>query len=196
MRTATIAPIAPDAPALTVEQWAALPEDEPGELVDGRLVEDEVPDVIHEVVALWLARELDAWGDSRGALVVGPGAKYAVAPKRGRMPDLSVFLAGRRPPGRGVVHVPPDIAVEIVSTALSDVRRDRIEKLGDYAEFGIRWYWVVDPQLRTFEVWELSDGRYGRVGLESGEAARDIPGCDGLVLELGALWQKVAALEP
>src|SRR5439155_15404402 len=29
---------------LTLEQWAAMPEDEPGELVDGRLEEEEMPD--------------------------------------------------------------------------------------------------------------------------------------------------------
>ncbi len=28
---------------LSLAEWADLPEDEPGEFVDGRLVEDEVP---------------------------------------------------------------------------------------------------------------------------------------------------------
>lgn len=33
-------------------------------------------------------------------------------------------------------------------------RRDR---------FGVRWYWLVDPVARTFEVYELAaDGRYIR----------------------------------
>ena len=33
---------------LTLEQWAAMPEDEAGEVVDGRLEEEEMPDYLHE----------------------------------------------------------------------------------------------------------------------------------------------------
>src|ERR1051326_9318052 len=39
---------------LTFEEWAAMDEDEPGEWVDGRLEEEEVPDLIHELVVSWL----------------------------------------------------------------------------------------------------------------------------------------------
>jgi hypothetical protein len=40
--------------ALTLAEWGALDEDEPGELVDGVLVEEEVPDYVHELVVAWL----------------------------------------------------------------------------------------------------------------------------------------------
>lgn len=30
---------------MTFEEWAAMPEDEPGELVDGRIEKEEVPDL-------------------------------------------------------------------------------------------------------------------------------------------------------
>ena len=172
---------------MTVDEWAALPEDEGGELVDGRLVEEEVPDLTHEIVVRWLVVHLDRWAEAREAQVFGSGAKLAVAEDRGRMPDVTVFFAGRRLPARGVVRVPPDIAVEVVSTAPSDVRRDRVEKLDDYAAFGVRWYWIVDPQIRTFEVWELTDGRYARVGVAATGAVSEIPGCEGLELDLDDL---------
>ena len=38
---------AADPPAITEEEWSALGEDEPGELVDGWLVEEGAPDVMH-----------------------------------------------------------------------------------------------------------------------------------------------------
>ena len=34
----------------------ALPEDEPGELVNGMLLEEEMPDAVHELAASWLIR--------------------------------------------------------------------------------------------------------------------------------------------
>ncbi len=33
---------------ITLEEWAALSEDEGGELVDGELVEEEMPSFVHE----------------------------------------------------------------------------------------------------------------------------------------------------
>jgi hypothetical protein len=42
--------------AMTFEEWAAMPEDEPGELVDGRSEEEEAPDLVRRlVVSGWYA---------------------------------------------------------------------------------------------------------------------------------------------
>src|SRR6185312_4052154 len=125
------------APRMTLAQWADLPEDEPGELVDGTLEEDEVPSPVHEIVVSALNRALGNWAVPQGGLVLGSGAKYAVRiPDRGRMPDLSAFLPGSRKPSRAaLITLPPDIAVEIVSPTPRDGRRDRVEKLKEYAAF-------------------------------------------------------------
>jgi hypothetical protein len=126
---------------MTIEEWAAMPEDEPGELVDGYLVEEEVPDLPHERLVIRLGRVLDIWLSPNG-FVFGSDAKYTVRPNRGRKPDLTVYLNpdGSRLPRSGVVRVPPDIAVEVVSSTPRDERRDRIEKMDEYAAFGIRFY--------------------------------------------------------
>ncbi|WP_437710476.1 Uma2 family endonuclease [Sorangium sp. So ce448] len=180
---------------MSLAEWAALPEDEPGELVDGLLVEEEVSGYVHEVVVGWLIHMLRAWITSRGGLVGGSDAKFAVKPQRGRKPDVTVFFPGsRRPPARGLVRIPPDIAVEVVSPTPSDGRRDRVEKLREYAAFGVRWYWIVDPQLRSIEVLELgADGRYTHA-LDATDGSIDVPGCEGLRLELDALWGEVEQL--
>ena len=39
---------------MTFEEWAAMVEEEPGELVHGRLEQEEVQDLIHELVVSWL----------------------------------------------------------------------------------------------------------------------------------------------
>lgn len=182
-------------PKMTLEEWADLPGDVPGELVDDRLVEEEMSDYVHEVIVAFLARILGLWADGVGALVATSDARFAVARGRGRKPDLTVFFAGRRPPRRGLVRIPPDIAVEVVSASADDIRRDRVEKLEEYAEFGIRWYWIVDPDRKTIEVRELlPGGSYGvAADLKEGAAAH-VPGCEGLVLPLDALWSKLDEL--
>ena len=182
---------------MTFADWDAMPEDEPGELVDGRLEEEEVPDYVHELIVLWLGEKLRAWLAGRG-FVGGSDAKFAVSARRGRKPDVSVFLPGGRvPPRRGVIRFPPDIMIEIVSTRPRDGRRDRVQKLDEYAAFGVRYYWIVDPELRTLEIFELTaEGAYlHRLG--AGEGAIDqVPGCDGLRLDLDDLWAECDRLGP
>lgn len=181
---------------MTLEEWADLPEDEPGELVDGRLVEEEMPSYVHELVVLWLGGVLRAWLAGKG-FAGGSGAKLAVGSRRGRMPDLTVYLPGsKKPPARGIIRVPPDIAVEIVTPTPRDARRDRVEKLDEYAAFGVRFYWIVDPELRSLEVFELGpDGRYVHALGATEQHVHSVPGCPGLELDLPGLWAEIARLE-
>jgi Uma2 family endonuclease len=45
---------------------------------------------------------------------------------------------------------PPDLCIEILS---SDARHDRVTKMRQYSQHGVREYWVVDPQQRYIEVY-------------------------------------------
>lgn len=183
-------------PRLTLEEWMALAEDVPGEFIDGRLVEEEVPDYLHEVLVAWLARVLGNWAEQTGALVGASDAKFMLSAARGRKADLTVYFAGRCPPPRGAITIPPDLAVEIVSPSPRDQRRDRIEKMDEYARFGIRFYWLIDPQQRTVEIYEQSGagGYVPCVQAHSG-SLQDVPGCPGLWLDVDAMWSKIDALD-
>ncbi|MBX3189846.1 MAG: Uma2 family endonuclease [Labilithrix sp.] len=182
-------------PKMTFEEWSHLPEDEAGELVDGELVEAEMPSFVHEVVVIWLGAVLRAWAVARGGLVAGSGLKLRVSSRRGRMADLAVYFRRGRVQARGVVTVPPDIAVEIVSPDPQDQRRDRIDKLDEYAAFGVRYYWLVSPDLRTIEILELgADGRYVHAqNLSAGTSSA--VGCEGLAIDLDDLWREVERAE-
>jgi Uma2 family endonuclease len=181
---------------MSLAEWLDLPEDEPGELVDGRLEEEEVPDFVHEALVALLVHLFGSWTFPRGGMVGGSEVKLALGERQGRKPDLVVYLPGSPlPPRRGPVRVPPDIAVEIISPRPRDIRRDRVDKLADYAAFGIRFYWLLDPELRTLEILELgADGRYVHaLGATSGTLAA-LPGCEGLAVDLDALWTQVDRL--
>ena len=181
---------------MTLEQWAALDEDIEGELVDGVLEEEEMPTVLHELVVTWLTAALRRWTSRRRGFLLGSEAKIAVGPRRGRKPDLSVFLPPLLPaPSDTLVRVPPHLAVEIASPRPRDVRRDRVEKLTDYARAGVRYYSIVDPQLRSVEVYELGSDRRYTVALTAAHGRVRVPGCVGLVLDLDALWNEIDAAE-
>jgi Uma2 family endonuclease len=182
-------------PELSLEDWAALDEDEPGELVDGHLVAEEVPDFDHESIVMWLAAAFYGWVVPRGGFVFGSESKYAVGPKRGRKPDVSVYLPGSpAPPRQGLGRVPPDIMVEVISRSPSDARRDRIEKPVEYASFGVRFYWLIDPSAETLEIYELqSAGGYLRI-VGASKGVIEAPGCPELRLDLDALWKAVGRL--
>lgn len=182
------------APEKSLLEWADM--DESGELVDGRLVEEEDVGALHEVILTWLVWMLRSWLAPRGGFVLTSDVRFGVAPRRGRKPDISAYFAGRRPQPHGLVTTPPDIMVEIISPRPKDARRDRVDKTNEYAAFGVRFYWIVDPALRSFELFELgADGRYVKAIGASNGVVDPVPGCEGLKLDLDALWAEASRLE-
>ena len=187
----------PRSPGMSLREWADLPEDDEGELVDGQLVEEEVPEVTHEAIVSWLIGALRAWAIGRGGFVFGSELKLGVRPGRGRKPDVSVYLPGGQVPrGRSLVRVPPGLIIEVLSPSARDARRDRIEKADEYAAIGVRFYGLINPVARTLELFELgADGRYVRA-LGAADGTVDVPGCAELRLDLDALWAEVDRLPP
>ena len=89
-----------------------------------------------------------------------------VAPSRYREPDL-LFLAESDDPRRSNRYwTGADLVVEIVSP--DGEERDWVQKHHEYAQAGIREYWIVDPQQQVITVFQLNGeqfaetGRYGR----------------------------------
>jgi Uma2 family endonuclease len=187
---------AASAPSLTVDEWAALDEDAAGELVDGRLEEEEMPTALHEAVAAWLLWAMRSWVGPHGGMAFGAELKLVIEGRRGRKADASMYLPGRPLPGKhaGATRRAPSIVVEIMSPRPRDVRRDTVDKKRDYAALGVSFYWLVDPNARTFEVLELgADGRFS-IALTAADGAHPVPGCPGFVIDLDAMWASADAL--
>lgn len=180
---------------LTLEDWLDLDEDEAGELVGNRLVEEEVPDAVHELAFSWLVAFFRSWLGSSG-FVFGSELKLAMGLETGRKPDVVVYLPGTPgPQRRGAVSLPPDIVVEVITSSPRDERRDRVEKMAEYARFGVRYCWLVDPALGTVEIFERTTaGRYEKlVGVTTGKIEA-LPGDPALFLDGDALWAELSRL--
>ena len=48
----------------------------------------------------------------------------------------------------------PDLMVEVLSS--SSIRRDRVDKMKIYAEFGVKEYWIIDADQKTLEAFDLT----------------------------------------
>ncbi len=89
-------------------------------------------------------------------------------------PDLLFVLNEHRHILKDWVRGAPDLAVEILSSTTAS--RDRGLKMRTYARYGVREYWLVDPNQRAIEVYRLVEQGY--------ELARTFQSTDTLTSEL------------
>jgi Uma2 family endonuclease len=177
-------------PHATWDDFIALEEDDLRELIDGELVEVEVPTFDHEEAVAVLLYFLRAWIEAgSGGRVVGSGYKVRVSDRRGVMPDLQFYRGGNDAPvaqRQGLAAGRPDLVAEVVSP--SSRRYDRVTKLLWYAELGVAEYWIVDPEARTLERLVLRDGAYVIAASLEGDDVFRPESFAGLAIPLRKLW--------
>ena len=85
----------------TWDDFIALGEDDLRELIDGELLEVEVPSDAHELLVPLLIFYLVGWAETHGGgATFASGYKVRITNKRGVMPDLQFYRAGRTPRGQ------------------------------------------------------------------------------------------------
>jgi Uma2 family endonuclease len=84
------------------------------------------------------------------------------------IPDLSFILTHRLDIiGPRAIEGPPDIVVEILSPGTR--RRDSTTKRALYARFGVREYWVVDPEARSVTTLALAGDQYETIPIKQAD---------------------------
>jgi len=127
------------------KDFIGLDEDDPRELLDGRLVEIEVPTWTHERIVAALIAILGQWSMARKAgQVIGSGYKLRISDRRGAMPDVQFYRRGNFPveQEKGLERGRPDLAIEVISP--SSRSKDSVRKLQDYASIEVPEYWLVE----------------------------------------------------
>jgi Uma2 family endonuclease len=105
------------------------------------------------------------------------------------VPDLSGWRVERIPelPHDNPMVIIPDFCCEVLSPTTA--RQDRMLKLPMYAACGVRWTWLVDPALRTVEVYESDGTRPVRVAGGEDTQRIALPPF-GVETELARLWPR------
>ena len=145
---------------LTYADYCLTPDDERYELLDGELAMSPSPNRAHQSICLELGALLHIFTKESGL------GKIFIAPFDVVLSNLDVvqpdllFVSNERAyiVTEDNIRGAPDLVVEIVSP--STATRDRTRKRALYARYGVREYWLVDPDARTITVLLLDDGAF------------------------------------
>lgn len=137
---------------MTVEHLFQLPEDGlRHELLDGEHVVTPSPNLRHQVLLLRLAFAIETFvrRERTGQVFVAP-LDVIFSNFDLTEPDLLWVSNERRQVlTKKNVQGAPDLAVEILSA--STASRDRGAKQQIYERFGVREYWIIDPEADTID---------------------------------------------
>ena len=169
------------------------PEDAKAEVIGGELGLLPRPSTAHQrsltLLMTRLGRPYDvATQEGPGGWWLLPSMDCAFGPFDIVSPDLGGWQQGNLPdlPEDSPIRIRPDWICEIQSP--STARRDRITKADLYLRAGVPHYWLVDPEARTLEALEASEGRWVRLGAWSDGDLAAIPPFEAVPMDVGSLF--------
>ncbi len=175
----------------TYEDVLAAPEHLVAEVLGGELHTHPRPAGPHAEAASVLGMDIGgAFHRGRG----GPGGWIILDEPELHLgadilvPDLAGWRRERLPavPDAAFIELAPDWACEVLSPSTALVDRQR--KLPIYARERVSHLWLVDPRIRTVEVYRLDGESYRFVGAHGERELARIEPFAAIELELGALW--------
>ena len=143
----------------TYQDYLQLPEDRRCELIEGEFYMVPSPSTSHQTLVKKLFRAID---DHVVALGLGDvlfaPLDVVLSDENVLQPDI-LFISKERSHILTDKNVQgaPDLVIEILSPATAP--RDREIKRKLYAKFGVREYWLVDPDKKTVDV--MTSGKSG-----------------------------------
>ena len=136
------------AASVTIEEYLATSYHPDVEFIDGLLKEKPMVGLPHgevqAILAAWFRSHRVEWG-----IRVAVDTRTQVQESRVRLPDIVVVSKDER--SAGTLLSPPLIAIEILSPA--DKYTDLKNRASDLQAMGTENVWLIDPELRTAEVW-------------------------------------------
>jgi Uma2 family endonuclease len=173
---------------LTYKDYRKTPPGQRYELVEGVLRRVNAPSIPHQVISQRLEQLLlgQLQGPGKGRVLQAP-VDVVFSEHDVVQPDLLFITSDRL----GIitdanVQGAPDLVVEILSR--STEQWDGQTKRGLYARYGVREYWLVDPESQTVEVTSLGGSELVTAGVYGAGTAVESPLLPGIQVEVGALF--------
>ena len=175
----------------TYQDVLDAPETMVAELIEGALHLHPRPALRHARATSSLGDELvSPFDKGRG----GPGGWWILDEPELHLgadvlvPDLAGWRRERMPtlPDAAWLDLAPDWVCEVLSPGTR--RLDLTDKRRIYAERGVSHLWLVDPDSRTLEAFELRDGAWTLIAALAEDAEIRVPPFDAVAFPLSALW--------
>lgn len=167
--------------------WAD--EDTLAEWVNGEVVMTSPASLRHQGLGRFLAQIVGIYVEEHdlGVLITAPFQMRLAA--SGREPDLLFVAATHRHRLRDTyLDGPADLVVEIISP--ESVGRDRGDKFYEYEAAGIPEYWLLDPQARRAEFYQLDAAGVYQLTAPDQEGIYRSAVVPGFLLRVSWLWQQ------
>lgn len=149
--------------AMSAAEFLNLPETQnKQELIGGEIIVPPAPVPQHQRLIIRISRLLEELIPN-GEVMIAPTDIY-LDKETVVQPDVFwIAEASRCVETEKHFEGAPDLVVEVLSpsTAIQDKR----EKFAKYEEHGVREYWIIDPQAAYLELWQLSEGKFIRIGI-------------------------------
>lgn len=142
----------------TYQDYLKLSDDKRYELIEGELIMTPSPITYHQWILKNILYELEKFVRDKksGKVFTAPYDVY-LDDENVLQPDI-LFISNERANiiGEKNVQSAPDLVVEVLSEYTA--YRDMVKKKKLYARFGVKEYWVVDPEEKTVEIYSLKEG--------------------------------------
>lgn len=143
-----------------MEVYKNLPEGTLAELIDNVIYMSPSPVYNHQEVLLEISTHLKLGTREFAKVIIAPFDIFLNETNNAVQPDIVVILnsnEGKLNP-TGHFHGVPDFIVEILSPGNKE--HDLIKKKDLYERFGVKEYWIVDPQTKMSLGYSLQDAHY------------------------------------
>jgi Uma2 family endonuclease len=180
----------------TYDDLCALPEHVVAEIIDGDLFASPRPASPHALASSMMGAALiGSFGDEPGGTDLPGGWWLLFEPELHfrrdvLVPDMAGWRRARMPtmPDVAAFELAPDWACEVISPSTGEIDRGR--KMRVYAREQVAHLWIVDPILRTLEVYRLEDGRWVVASTHAGaEQVRAEPFA-AIALDMRRWWRE------
>ncbi len=167
-------------PRTIMEVYKNLPEGTLAELIDNIIYMSPSPVSNHQKTLQTIFRRLSENIDDhdRGDVIVAPFDVYLDETSNAVQPDIVVILKGNsgRLEKNGHFHGVPDLLVEILSPGNKSF--DMIKKKDLYEKFGVKEYWIVEPETKLAIGYALNNAAYDKVSEKIASISSSLIGLD------------------